>query len=635
MKQIIRYIQQRLSLRLGLLIVFIITVVFSLLFDFLFYRCKYYVREAAIERAVQLLDNTAERINGIMVETEVVTNYMATYTPRHLHPDSLLVFTRRTIIDYPFLTGFAISMEPYYFPEMGRYFSAYTVRQNDTITTVREGPFEYFEKIWYKSSRTLGMPYWVDAYDDYNEGTLSAKDILTSYCCPMRDADGKFIGSITASLTLKWLSEAFTEIKPYPNSSAIMIGRTGTYLVHPDTTKLFRQNIFSDAAPEAQRDINRLGKAMIAGHSGMMQTIVDGNDSYIFYRPLERTGWSIAIVCPASDVFKRYNQLFIVVWVLIGIGLLILLLICYQTVRGAMQPLKQLSNQAQLIANGNFEEPLAESQRSDSVGRLTNSFILMQHSLAASVSDIRQVNAELEQRYEELARAYQLKMETNEQKTTFIRNMFHQIRTPLNIISGFTQVLSASINELSEEEIADITFRMMSSAKAISHISKMLTASSGQNDLIGEATTFSCNALCREAAAAVKLNVPDKVEIKVESEVPDTLTIHTNREALRSILDELLDNANKFTREGSITISCGQEGADIIIAVSNTGASIPVEARDRIFIPFTKLDSFTEGIGLGLTLSLHIAHQLGGDITYDDTYDNGTRFIVKLPINLS
>ena len=74
MKKIIRYIQQRLSLRLGLLIVLIITVVFSLLFDFLFYRCKYYVRQAAIDRAVQLLDNTAERINGIMDETEVVMN---------------------------------------------------------------------------------------------------------------------------------------------------------------------------------------------------------------------------------------------------------------------------------------------------------------------------------------------------------------------------------------------------------------------------------------------------------------------------------------------------------------------------------------------------------------------------------
>ena len=635
MRKIILYIQQRLSIRLGLLIVLIITVVFSLLFDFLFYRCKYYVRQAAIERAAQLLDNTAERINGIMDETEVVTNYMAMYTPRHLHPDSLLAITHRTVADHSFLTGFAISMEPYYFPEMGRYFSAYSLRENDTISTVREGPFEYFEKIWYKSSHIRGVPCWVDAYDDYNEGTQSSKDILTSYCCPMRDENGKFIGSITASLTLKWLSEAVTQIKPFPNSSAIMIGRTGTYLVHPDTAKLYRETIFSDADPRVRRDITSLGKAMIAGHSGMMLTIVDGKDSYIFYRPLERTGWSIAIVCPASDVFRRYNQLLYAVWIMIGFGLLMLLLICYQTVRKAMQPLKQLSHQAQHIANGNFEEPLSESQRSDSVGRLTNSFILMQHSLASSVSDIRQVNAELEQRYEELARAYQLKMEANEQKAAFIRNMFHQIRTPLNIISGFTQVLSSSIGELSEEEIADITSRMMSSAKSINHISKILTASAGHNNLTGETTTFSCNALCREAAASVKLNVPDKVEIKVESNVPDTFTIHTNREALLSILDELLDNANKFTLEGCIPINCSLENADIIISVSNTGAKIPVEARDHIFIPFTKLDSFTEGIGLGLTLSRHIAHQLGGDITYDDTYDNGTRFIVKIPINLS
>ena len=635
MRKIILYIQQRLSIRLGLLTVLIISVVFSLLFDFLFYRCKYYVRQAAIEKAVQLLDNTAERINGIMDETEVVTNYMAMYTPRHLHPDSLLAITHRTVADHSFLTGFAISMEPYYFPEMGRYFSAYSLRENDTISTVREGPFEYFEKIWYKSSHIRGVPCWVDAYDDYNEGTQSSKDILTSYCCPMRDENGKFIGSITASLTLKWLSEAVTQIKPFPNSSAIMIGRTGTYLVHPDTAKLYRETIFSDADPRVRRDITSLGKAMIAGHSGMILTIVDGKDSYIFYRPLERTGWSIAIVCPASDVFKRYNQLLYAVWIMIGFGLLMLLLICYQTVRKAMQPLKQLSHQAQHIANGNFEEPLSESQRSDSVGRLTNSFTLMQHSLASSVSDIRQVNAELEQRYEELARAYQLKMEANEQKTAFIRNMFHQIRTPLNIISGFTQVLSSSIGELSEEEIADITSRMMSSAKSINHISKILTASAGHNNLTGETTTFSCNALCREAAASVKLNVPDKVEIKVESNVPDTFTIHTNREALLSILDELLDNANKFTLEGCITINCSLENADIIISVSNTGAKIPVEARDHIFIPFTKLDSFTEGIGLGLTLSRHIAHQLGGDITYDDTYDNGTRFIVKIPINLS
>jgi sigma-B regulation protein RsbU (phosphoserine phosphatase) len=635
MKQIIRYIQQRLSLRLGLLIVLIIMVVFSLLFDFLFYRCKQLVRQVAIDKAVQLLDNTAERINGIMDETEIVTNYMATFTPQYLHPDSLLSFTHRTVANHSFLTGFAISMEPYYFPEMGRYYSAYSLRENDTISTVREGPFEYFEKIWYKSSRTKGVPCWVDAYDDYNEGTQSSKDILTSYCCPMRDAKGKFVGSITASLTLKWLSEAVSRIKPFPNSSAIMIGRTGTYLVHPDTAKLFRETIFSDAAPEAQRDINKLGKDMIAGHSGMMQTIVDGRNAYIFYRPLQRTGWSIAIVCPENDVFKRYNQLLATVWIIIGIGLLILLFVCYQTVRSAMQPIKQLAQQAQLIANGYFDESLPESQRSDSVGRLTNSFNQMQHSLAESVSDIQNVNKELELRYEELSHAYQMKVKDGERKVAFIQNMFHQIRTPLNIISGFTQVLSANFQELSKEEVEDITFRMMSSANTINHISRMLTTSAGIRREIGDMTTFSCNALCREVLSLVQLYAPDAVEKKFESEVPDTLTIHTDREALRSILDELLDNANKFTHEGYITINCRQEDANVIFSVSNTGTRIPADARDRIFTPFTKLSTFTEGIGLGLSLSRHTARQLGGDITYDATYETGTRFVVKIPINPS
>jgi len=472
--RILRNLRQRLSLRLGVVIVLIIMVAFSLLFGFLFYRCKRYIQRVAIERATQLLDNTAVRINGIMDETETVTNYMAQTTPKHLHPDSLLVFTRRAIVENSFLTGMAISMEPDFFPEMGRYFSAYTLRQDDSITTVREGPFEYFEKVWYSSPRSLGAPCWVDAYDDYNEGTLSSADYLTSYCCPMRDAEGRYVGSITASLTLKWLSEAVTTLKPYPNSSAIMIGRSGVYLAHPDTTKLFCETIFSDAAPEAQRDIDALGKSMIAGRSGMVETIVDGNDAFIFYRPLERTGWSIAIVCPASDVFARYNRLFVTVMVIIAIGMLLLLLFCYATVRRAILPLQQLDEQAQRIANGHFDEPLPESTRHDSIGRLTNSFISMQQSLAESVTAVRGVNAELEQRNEELARAYQLKLDANRKKSDFIQYIYHEIRTPLNIISGFAQVLTASLNSLPEDEVADITARMQQSADDITRLTREL-----------------------------------------------------------------------------------------------------------------------------------------------------------------
>lgn len=470
MKKMIMYLRRRLSLRLGLIIVLIITLGFSLLFDFLFYRGKSYLQRAAIERAEQQLDNTAVRISGIMGETQLVTDYLASVMPHYLAPDSLLAFSRRAVVENDFLAGMAISMEPNFFPKMGRYYSAYSLRQGDTITTVREGPFEYFEKVWYKTPKTLGTPCWVGGFDDYNEGTQSSPDYLTSYCSPMRDNDGKFIGSVTASLTLKWLSKMVTAVKPYPNSSAIMIDHNGTYLAHPDTSKLFKESIFSDADPRVRQDINRLGKAMMAGRSGMVKTLVDGAEAFILYRPLERTGWSIAIVCPASDVFARYNKLLYSVWIIIGIGLLLLLLSCFFAVRKVTQPLEMLSSQAQRIAEGRFDEDLPSSTRQDSVGRLTNSFYLMQRSLSASVRSIRMDTDELELRNKELARAYKRKIEADERKAASIKNLSHEIRTPLNIISGFTQVLTNNRDELPQEKIDDITQRIRTSAKTISDI---------------------------------------------------------------------------------------------------------------------------------------------------------------------
>ena len=478
MKQLTQYILRHLSVRLGLLIVAVTTAVFALLFNFVLPRCKNYIQRAAIERATRLLDNTALRIDGIMEETELVTNFMATTTPRHLHPDSLLAYTHRTVRENSFLTGFGISMEPYYFPDKGRYYSAYSLRDRssatDSITTVREGPFEYFDAVWYKTPRTLGTACWVDAYDDYNEGTLSSPDVVCSYCCPMRDAEGRFIGSITASLTLKWLSESVTRLKPYPNSAAIMVDRQGAYLVHPDTAKLFRETIFSDPDPQAISQIRAMGRSMLSGHSGMTETIVDGRPAFIFYRPVQRTGWSIAIVCPASDIFVRYNQLLTIVWIVIGVSLLALMAFCLVAVRHAMLPLRQLDQQARRIAEGHFDEPLPQSRRRDSIGRLTNSFILMQQSLATMVTDLRQVNEQLEQHNDELSQAYRIQLDTNRRREQFIHDMYHEIRTPLNIISGFAQVLSSSQHALQPDEVADITSRMQQSAGDISRLAHQL-----------------------------------------------------------------------------------------------------------------------------------------------------------------
>lgn len=197
---------------------------------------------------------------------------------------------------------------------------------------------------------------------------------------------------------------------------------------------------------------------------------------------LENTALRIAIVCPASDVFARYNRLLVVVWIVITAGLVLLMLFCYLVVHRAVQPLQQLDEQAKRIAEGHFDEPLPESPRRDSVGRLQNSFITMQRSLAQTVSNIRAVNAELEQHNDELTRAYQLKLETNRRKAAFIQDMYHEIRTPLNIISGFAQVLATSLHGLPQEEVADITARMSQSAADITRLTDELGEVANSHD---------------------------------------------------------------------------------------------------------------------------------------------------------
>ena len=159
---------------------------------------------------------------------------------------------------------------------------------------------------------------------------------------------------------------------------------------------------------------------------------------------------------------------------ILAIGMILLLLVCYQIVRRAIQPLHLLDEQAQRIANGVFDDPLPASTRHDSVGRLTNSFILMQKSFAESVNNIRQTNNQLSVLNSQLTEAYHLKLEANRKKADFIHYMYHEIRTPLNIISGFAQVLTASRHSLGNDEVDDIKNRMKESADDISRLTRQL-----------------------------------------------------------------------------------------------------------------------------------------------------------------
>lgn len=628
---------QRLSIRLGLAIVLMVTVIFIVSVSFLFSLSKDYIRQNAVMRATQILDNTALRITDIMGDVETAADNMAWYVDSCQDPDSLIRDTREILLNNPHFHSCSISMEPDYFKNYGRYFSIYSVRDADSISTAQYGSddFQYFHLDWYMKPQGLRQGCWIDPYLNTNPQATYQTNVITTYSRPLFNRDGLFIGVIAIDLELKWLSQEVTSVAPYPNSSCIMIGSKGQYLVHPDTLKLISQTIFSDPDPKAKEDVDSLGKKMIAGESGVYQLVVDGNDALVLYRPVGKADWSMAIVCPEDDVFSGYNRLLYSVWVIVFIGLLVIMLFCYQAIGGAIAPLHLLAHQARDIAEGRYSNSLPKTSRGDTIGQLQNSFVDMQQSLSDYISNIRLINTQMEHRNCELLDANEKALEADRKKTVFLQDMMHQIRTPLNIIGGFAQVLNDSFHEMPADESKKIIQMMQDNVKKITRISRMLVGFASQKGYIDlKKDTFSCNAVCKEMIDGFQLTNPYTVKLCFETTVPDNFMISTDKQRVMLILEELLDNANKFTHQGKITVAVSQpDDKTVAITVSDTGIGIAEAHRQMIFSMFSKVDLFTEGVGLGLPLSKRAANRIGGDLVLDSAYKEGASFILTIPIN--
>ena len=107
--------------------------------------------------------------------------------------------------------------------------------------------------------------------------------------------------------------------------------------------------------------------------------------------------------------------------------------------------------------------------------------------------------------------------------------------------------------------------------------------------------------------------------------------VNTYPRMIHIVLNKLLDNAAKFTTEGSITLRLSEEEGQLHFSVIDTGMGIPEDKKEFIFERFSKLDSFSQGIGLGLTIARMIAERLGGTLTLDTSYTGGAKFDFIIP----
>ena len=600
-----KQIKQSLPLRLSLSILAFTVIIFMITIGIIFVRTRHFVRKTATEQATQILNNTAQRITGLMGQVEVATDNSGWLVLRKLQPDSIMSFSRRILALNPDVDGCSISFEPNFFPDQGKYFSVYSSNENGHIETEQEGSreYDYFMMTWYQEPIRQGKACWVDPFHDYTPGT-SYDMMIASYCKPLIDTNRRTIGVISTDLSQRKLSQILLQEHFFPNAYFIITGESGHLIATSN----------DQALPD---DLNR-------------------SDCVVVSLTLPNTNWQLAYICPDKDIFKGYNLLVSIVVSLIFIGLLLMLAFSYFVVNRFVSPIKALANQAQMMAEGQFDGHLKHTKRIDETGRLQNSFVSMQESITNYISDLERVKTETEQRNQELIIAKSKAEEADHKKAAFIQDLSHQIRTPLNIIGGFTQVLRDEHETMDETEVSAITHDIMQNSHTISNIidNWMRTLALEGIDKVERNDDISCNEVCETAAETITLRHPDTVTLKVEHHVPDSLHIITDKGCLLKVLSELLHNANKYTREGSITISCIQpDSQSVCFMVSDTGPGIAEEQHEHVFSQFTKLDDFSEGLGMGLTLCRKLAGLLGGHITLDAAYTKGARFVLTLPVS--
>ena len=225
--------------------------------------------------------------------------------------------------------------------------------------------------------------------------------------------------------------------------------------------------------------------------------------------------------------------------------------------------------------------------------------------------------------------------ESDRMKTAFMHSMSHEIRTPLNAVSGFSQVLCNPNFELSDDEKYDMQQRISSNVDQITNlISEMLELSKSESEEAMSESDYQ-NVLFNDLGRDVLNDFHGKcnpgVELRFDSEMDDDVMIRTNAYRLKVALRHLLDNAVKFTEQGSVSLLQLKQGNNMLFVVTDTGVGIKEEDRDRIFETFSKADDFKQGLGLGLSVSQRLVRSMGGNVKLDPAYTAGCRFVISLP----
>ena len=354
-----------------------------------------------------ILETTNDKVEGMLDKVEVsAVNNLAEIQESLGTPEEVLNALEKELLLNPHIVGYGVGFNPDYYPEKGRWFEPYVARRdNGQIERLQIGSeqHDYLNAKWFRETLETGKGQWSDPY--YDEA--GAKTILCTFSAPVVDNEGNTVGVFGADVPLQWLYEELSRLNEQVNRKSyfrkrfdneriysFILGRDGVYIAHPEMERPLTGNYFDFAGTEMSEEYRKIGEEMLAGKKSSKTTYMDGIRSVVYYSPLSRAGWSMAIVVPTSALYRPGKVIATIILLLMGIGLLVTSLISGLSTRRATRPLKYLATSAEEIAKGNFNTPLPEIKQNDEIRLLRDSFEDMQHSLSSYIDKLTTATAQ-------------------------------------------------------------------------------------------------------------------------------------------------------------------------------------------------------------------------------------------------
>ena len=246
------------------------------------------------------------------------------------------------------------------------------------------------------------------------------------------------------------------------------------------------ENTIRQALPHAElfvsrRDSSQLSSYIAGNEQGYRRMFYEGREIFIFSQPIGERAFSLAVVCPAQDIYE-YNPG--VQWFLLlrgGIGVLILLFIIFLVVARHLRPVHLLADAAQSIANGNLDTPIPEAHHEHETGRLQNSLKKMQTSLATYMAEMQQKQEALSQQNTELQAAYSEAQAYETLREKVLSNMTDRMAAPVAKISHSTETVCREYNSLSKTEMTALQTDIMQATQTIIELLDQLMENPSQS----------------------------------------------------------------------------------------------------------------------------------------------------------